>query len=188
MKRYGCRFFSGLTIVCFFLPLVGVSCGPLDGLEVTGRQLLVGGETSLIIKGGPIMTGPGADDEAPHFLDETIVVKFDADLSARIVFSCALVAFVLAWVPRRKALIAAAVTGVIGLVALGVLVGTVGESLESLIASRSNRWPPADGIGNVVTQMVPEGSLDVLVGCWFVALGFIVSAALSVLSYLEIKR
>lgn len=187
-KRIACRLFSGATVVCFFLPLIGVSCGPLDGLEVTGRQLLFGGEASVIIKGGPVMTGPGAD-EAPHTPDEKVVVKFDADWFARIVFCCAVVAFCLAWVPRRKALFVAAVTAVIGLVALGALVGAVGESLESLIASRSTVPLGVNGnvFGKMLTQMVPEGGLHVLFGCWLVALGFMVSAALSVVSYLEIK-
>ena len=149
---------------------------------------MFGGESSVIIKGGPVMTGPGAD-EAPHMPDEKVVVRFDADVFARIVFCCAVVVFVLAWVPRRKALFAAAVTGVIGLVALGAAVRTVGESLEALIASRSTDHLGANGnvFGKMLTHMVPEGGLDVLFGCWLVALGFIVSAALSVVSYLAIK-
>jgi hypothetical protein len=147
-----------------------------------------GGEATVIVEGGPVMTGPGAD-RVPHRPDEEIVIKHDADLSARVVFCCAVFAFALTWVPGRKALIAVAVTELIGLVALGVLLGGVGRSLEALIASSSTDQLGENGVGFVrmLTQVVPDAHLDVLFGGWLMVLGFLVSAALSVVSALEFK-
>lgn len=133
-SRFG-RLFTGLIVVCFFLPFFGVSCKGMDVVTISGADMVGGCKPGGLIS--------QAADEAKHRTHEVGDVggidahidNVDREPLAIAALAFVLLAFGLAWVRTRAGLVATFVVSLAGLGALAGLYvkvsGEISDEVES---------------------------------------------------------
>lgn len=170
------RFITGVTVICFFLPFFGVSCGGMDVITVSGTDMVGGCEP-----GGLIADAQEKKRDHPDEMQGDIKVgKVEREPLAIVALLLAIVVFGLSWVRSRNSLIAACV---VSLACLGVLVGLyvkVGGELSNAVDKELKKDPTS-------AKMAKEADIDAgsRWGLWITCLGLISIAGISGLAFRE---
>jgi hypothetical protein len=170
------RFLTGVTVICFFLPFFGVSCGGMDVITVSGTDMVGGCKP-----GGLIADAEEKKNDHPGEMQSEIKIeKVDREPLAIVALLLAIVVFGLSWVRSRNSLIAACV---VSIACLGALVGLyvkVGGELSSAVDKELAKDPTG-------AQMAKEADIDAgsRYGLWITCLGLIGIAGISGLAFRE---
>jgi hypothetical protein len=170
------RFITGVTVICFFLPFFGVSCGGMDVITVSGTDMVGGCEP-----GGLIADAKEKKKEQPNQMQGEIKIgKVEREPLAIVALLLAIVVFGLSWVRSRNSLIAACV---VSLACLGVLAGLyakVGGELSNAVDKELEKDPTG-------AKMAKEADIDAgsRYGLWMTCLGLIGIAGISGLAFRE---
>lgn len=171
------RFITGVTVICFFLPFFGVSCGGMDVITVSGTDMVGGCKP-----GGLIADAEEKKKDHPDngMSGEIKIEKVEREPLAIVALLLAIVVFGLSWVRTRGALIAACV---VSLACLGALVGLylkVGGELSDAVDKELEKDPTG-------SKMAKEAEIDAgsRYGLWITCLGLIGIAGISGLAWRE---
>jgi hypothetical protein len=177
------RFITGITIICFFLPFFGVSCGGMDVITVSGTDMVGGCKPGGLISDAEEKKAKhhGADDGMSDMNgDVKVTGNVEREPLAIIALALAIVVFGLSWVRTRGALIAACV---VSIMCLGTLVGLylkVGRELSAEVDKELKKE-------NTGSQMMKEAEVDAgsRYGLWITCLSLIGIAAITGLAWRE---
>lgn len=179
------RFITGITVICFFLPFFGVSCGGMDVITVSGTDMVGGCKPGGLIadaeeKKKEDRARPGGDDLDMDTKGDIKIEKVEREPLAIVALLLAIVVFGLSWVRSRGALIAACV---VSLACLGSLVGLylkVGGELSDAVDKELTKDPMG-------SKMAKEAEIDAgsRYGLWITCLGLIGIAGISGLAFRE---
>ena len=177
------RFITGITVICFFLPFFGVSCGGMDVITVSGTDMVGGCKPGGLIADAEEKKQkkrPGGDDLDMDMKSEIKLEKVEREPLAIAALFLAIVVFGLSWVRSRNALIGACA---VSLLCLGCLVGLylkVGGELSDAVDKELTKDPMG-------SQMVKEAEIDAgsRYGLWITCLGLLGIAGISGLAFRE---
>lgn len=178
------RFITGITVICFFLPFFGVSCGGMDVITVSGTDMVGGCKPGGLIADAEEKkkerARPGGDDVDMEMTGDIKIEKVEREPLAIVALLLAIVVFGLSWVRSRGALIAACV---VSLACLGSLVGLylkVGGELSNAVDKELTKDPMG-------SKMAKEAEIDAgsRYGLWITCLGLIGIAGISGLAFRE---
>src|SRR4051794_32140382 len=99
------RFFTGITIACFFMPFFGVSCGGIDVITISGTDMVGGCQP-----GGALADQKPKDETFRGHRDGNAEIKIDdvkREPLAIVALVLAIAVFGFSWVRTRSAMIAA---------------------------------------------------------------------------------
>ena len=170
------RFLTGITVICFFLPFFGVSCGGMEVITVSGTDMVGGCKP-----GGLIADAEEKKKDHPGEMQGEIKIeKVEREPLAIVALLLAIVVFGLSWVRTRGSLIAACVVSIACLGALTGLYLKVGRKLSDDVDKELKKDPTGQ-------KMAKEAEIDAgsRYGLWITCLGLIGIAGISGLAWRE---
>jgi hypothetical protein len=126
------RFATGAVVLCFFMPFFGVSCEGMDIVTVSGADMVGGCRPGGLITE---MEDQGAGESPGEGGGELVakVDKVEREPLAIAAMAAAVALFVLAWVRKQYALIAACLLGLLGVGLLAGLYVKVSGDLDDAV-------------------------------------------------------
>jgi hypothetical protein len=174
------RFFTGITIACFFLPFFGVSCGGMDVITISGTDMAGGCRPGGLIadaqdqkeaRGGAAVTRDG----------DVKIDKVEREPLAIVALLLAIAVFGFSWVRTRGAMVAAFALSIACLGALAGLYVKVGGELKEAVDKELTKQK------GEASRMMKEAEIDAgsKFGLWITCLDLIGIAALAGLASRE---